>query len=78
LGYCPARNTLLTNHPEPVEGVAVVERNGGRSPNRDEAKRLELIEQAMRELASQRVPDIPLLARLDRLRAQAREALRRG
>jgi len=56
----------------------VVERNGRGSPNRDEAKRLELIEQAMKELASQRAPDIPLLARLDRLRAQAREALRRG
>jgi hypothetical protein len=49
-----------------------------KSATRDEAKRLELIEQAMRELAAQRSPDIPLLARLDRLRAQAREALRRS
>jgi hypothetical protein len=58
-----------------VEGVAVVDRP---KPGRDEAKRVEVIEQAMRELASQRSPDIPLLARLDRLRAQAREALRRS
>ena len=46
--------------------------------SRDEARRLELIEQAMRELAAHRSPDIPLLARLDRLRTQAREALKRG
>jgi hypothetical protein len=49
-----------------------------KSAPRDEARRLELIEQAMRELAAQRSPDIPLLARLDRLRAQAREALKRA
>ena len=49
-----------------------------RLPNRDDAKRLELIEQAMKDLAAQRVPDIPLIARLDRLRTQAREALRRS
>jgi len=57
-----------------VEGVAV-ERS---KSSRDEARRLELIEQAMRELAAHRSPDIPLLARLDRLRTQAREALKRG
>ncbi len=44
----------------------------------DEARRLELIEQAMKDLAAQRLPDIQLIARLDRLRAEAREALRRS
>lgn len=53
----------------------MVDRKNGLS---DEARRLEVIEQAMKELAAQRLPDIQLIARLDRLRAQARDALRRS
>ena len=48
-----------------------------RTTNSAEAQRVELIEQAMKDLAAQREPDIWLLARLDRLRAQVRSALKR-
>ena len=39
---------------------------------------LELVEEAMKQLAAQSETDFALLAKLDRLREQVRRALRRG
>jgi hypothetical protein len=48
------------------------------SSTSDDAERLEHVEGAMRKLAAQHDPDIPLLAKLDRLRTAMRQGLKRG
>jgi hypothetical protein len=55
-----------------------MESTGGNSSNDEDTGQLELVEEAMRKLAAQREPDIPLLARLDRLRNAVLQGLKRA
>jgi hypothetical protein len=55
----------------------VIEQRDGNWPDKEDTQQLDLVEQAMKEVA-ERDADVDLLAKLDRLRTQVRQTLRRS
>jgi hypothetical protein len=55
-----------------------VQTTSGRPQRTYSREQLELIEQAIERLAAQSEPDVSLLAKLDRIRAEVRRALSSG